>query len=189
MNRMRKLNLFPVSSVDELAWPERSHHISLDTPAVEFFTDFNLIEPLVIEGSLTADNARRVMIKTHVRLKLVVNRDRQFLGVISAENLSEESLMKHALATGIAREDLSVTELMTRKSDLRAMSMSEVEHSSIGDVINFLKDNYQQHCLVVDHDHHRIRGIFSASDISRKLRLPVNIQDQSSFYKVFAAVS
>lgn len=43
--------------------------------------------------------------------------------------------------------------------------------------------------LYVDAQTHRIRGIFSASDISRKLHLPINIQQSSDFYRVFAAVS
>jgi CBS-domain-containing membrane protein len=82
-----------------------------------------------------------------------------------------------------------VADLMTRKRDLMALDLNEVETSSIGDVVNLLKDNSQQHCLVVDDKTHQIRGIFSASDISRKLHLPINIQEQSSFYRVFAAVS
>ncbi|MCY0967415.1 CBS domain-containing protein [Parathalassolituus penaei] len=189
MNRMRKLNLFTVSNVDELAWPETPRQMSMDTMALEFFTDFVMKEPLVIDKNLGAEHARAVMIKTHVRLKLVVNSDKQFVGIISAEDLSDEKITLAAMKRGVSRSDLEVKDLMTRKQDLLAMSIEEVEFSTIGDVINFLKDNHQQHCLVIDHDRHRIRGIFSASDISRKLRLPININDQSSFYKVFAAVS
>ena len=189
MNSMRKLNLFPVTTVDELAWPEAPRLMSLETMALEFFTDFVMKEPLVIDQFLGAVHARAVMIKTHVRLKLVVNRDKQFVGIITAEDLSDEKINLAALKRGVARDDLQVSDLMTRKADLLAMRMEEVEFSTIGDVISFLKDNRQQHCLVIDHDRHRIRGIFSASDISRKLRLPINIHDQSSFYKVFAAVA
>lgn len=189
MNRMRKLNLFSVSKVDQLAWPGEREAISLDTPALEFFTDFNVMEPLVIDESFSALQAKAVMIKTHVRLKLVVNKGKQFLGIISAEQLADEKITLAAQQRGHNRTEISVTDLMTRKDALSAMSMEEVEISAIGDVIDFLKDNHQQHCLVVNLENHKIRGIFSASDISRKLKLPINIQDQSNFYKVFAAVS
>ena len=33
----------------------------------------------------------------------------------------------------------------------------------------------------------QIRGVFSASDISRKLQLPININEESSFSKVYDA--
>jgi hypothetical protein len=56
-------------------------------------------------------------------------------------------------------------------------------------VIHHLKDSGQQHCLVVDKQANKIRGIFSASDISRKLKLPINVQDKSNFYKVFTAIT
>ncbi len=184
---MTKLTLHSVSTIDELAWPENSTSLSLDNPATTFFTDFTISEPLVIECGIMADNARRVMRKTHVRLKLVVDENKQFIGVISSEDLSEQNIMR--IAGAMNHNDLLVTDLMTRKQDLLALSLVEVERATIGDVVNFLKDNHRQHCLVIDGETHKIRGIFSASDISRKLKLPVNIHEQSSFYKVFTAVS
>lgn len=185
---MNRLKLHSVSFVDELAWPSDPDHLTLHSPALTFFTDFSRIEPLVIEESVSAVNAHKVMIKTHVRLKFVVNRDKQLLGVVSAEELSEQNIMLKVMA-GANREEVSVTDLMTRKQDLLALDIRQVEKSTISDVVNFLKDNHQQHCLVVDQGCHQIRGIFSASDISRKLRLPINIHEQSSFYRVFSAVS
>lgn len=184
---MKKLKLYPVSTVDELAWPTESSDISLQTAALEFFTDFNRIEPLVIEATVPAVDAKKMMIKTHVRLKLVVNKANNFLGVISAEDLTDRKIVQR-VAAGIPREDISVTDLMTPKKNLLALGLDEVEKSSISGVIELLKDYHQQHCLVIDRDAHKIRGIFSASDISRKLRLPIDIQERSNFYRVFAAI-
>ncbi|MBM97010.1 MAG: histidine kinase [Oceanospirillaceae bacterium] len=184
---MTHLTLHSVSAIDELAWPESPFQLTLESPATTFFTDFTVSEPLVIKSNIKAAAARKVMLKTHVRLKLVVNDKKQFVGIISSEDLSEQNLLRTAGAMN--HDDLMVTDLMTRKQDLLALSLTEVDQSSIGDIVNFLKDNHRQHCLVIDGANHKIRGIFSASDISRKLKLPVNIQEQSSFYKVFAAVS
>jgi len=186
---MKKLTLYSVQQVDELVHPQDFQPNSLLSSAMDFFTDFRTTEPLVIDSSVPAPEARNMMLRTHVRLKLVVDDADHFVGVISAQDLIEQNIITRAAGSGIRREEVRVSDLMTRKKDLLALNIHEVEASSIGDVIGFLKDNYQQHCLVIDEDTHQIRGIFSASDISRKLRLAVNIQDQSSFSKVFSAVS
>ncbi|WP_221796271.1 CBS domain-containing protein [Oceanobacter mangrovi] len=186
---MHKLKLHSVSAIDELARPSHTVHISLASPAEAFFTDFNKTEPLVIDAIVPAIEARKMMIRTHVRLKLVVDELGQFVGVISAEQLSDQQILQEAASTHGTRNDVLVADLMLRKKDLAAFDISEVEKSTIGDVVNFLRDVHQQHCLVLDSENHKIRGIFSASDISRKLRLPLDIQEQSSFARVFGAVS
>jgi len=93
------------------------------------------------------------------------------------------------VAEGGKRADIALTDLMTPKRDLKALDYEEVARVPISEVINKLKDCGEQHYLVIDHDTHKIRGIFSASDISRKLHLPIDIQDKSSFYKVFSATA
>lgn len=186
---MTKLNLHSVSSVDELAYPNQASGLTLESSALKFFTDFQNNEPLIIDASVSAGDARQMMISTHVRLKLVVNRANSFVGVISAQNLSEQNILRYTLADKSHLDDLVVEDLMTRKRDLMALDLNEINSASIGDVVSLLKDNSQQHCLVVDGETHQIRGIFSASDISRKLRLPINIHEQSSFYRVFSEVS
>ncbi len=186
---MPKLTLYPVVSVDELVYPEQSPRYTLESRAMQFFTDFYTIEPLVIDSTVSAIEARNTMIKTHVRMKLVVDENEHFVGVISSRELSEQNIMAKASQLHHSREDIQVTDLMIRKKDLLALNIDEVNRASISDVVNFLKDNHQQHCLVVDEQMHQIRGIFSASDISRKLQLPIDINEQSSFSKVFDAVS
>ncbi len=185
---MKRLTMYPVSSVEELARPIAAADLSLTTAAIEFFTDFNLTEPLVVEASVPAAEAREMMIKTHVRLQFVVDRQNHFIGVISADDLAERKIVQQ-VAAGSTREEVSVKDLMMPRSKLLALDIQEVKSSTIADIIELLKDSRQQHCLVVDRQKHRIRGIFSASDISRKLKLPINIQEQSDFYRVFSAIA
>lgn len=185
---MKKLNFYAVSQIDELAKPNEKQHVTLDSQALDFFTDFNQTKPLVIEASTSAVDAKMMMLKSHVRLKLVIDSKDEFIGVISVDELVDLTIVQK-ISEGIKREDISVTDLMRSKEDLVALDINEVTRATIGDVIDVLKDSGQQHCLVMDRDTHRIRGIFSASDISRKLHLPIDIQDRSSFYKVFSATS
>ncbi len=186
---MNKLHLYPVYNVDELVYPQAQQTVSPDTPAMYFFTDFSENEPLVIEADVPAHIARQMMMMTHVRLKLVVDTSGHFLGVVSAQDLQEQSILRRAAYNRTPREDVLVRELMTRRKDLHAFSLEEITSAKIRDVIDVLKDNHQQHCLVVDESNHQIRGIFSAGDISRKLRLPVDIQEGTNFSKVFTAVA
>lgn len=185
---MKKLNFYLTEEIHELAWPEEEKNFSMATPAILFLTDFTRVRPLIIEASVSAIEAKNYMRTTHVRLKLVVDENKKFIGVVSADDLIDRRLVQK-ISEGHERETLSVTQFMTPRKDLKAFDIKELSTASIGDVIDALKDSGQQHCLVIDRDHNLIRGIFSASDISRKLHLPIDIQDKSSFLRVFAAVS
>ena len=185
---MKKLNLYPTTDVDDLAWPEEAVGLTLDSPALQFFTDFTVVKPLVIDASVSAVEVKQLMQKTHVRLKFVLNDSGRFVGIISADDLIDRKLVQK-VSEGDRREEIELTDLMTHKRDLKALDYQEVSIATISDIIDKLKDSGAQHCLVVDRDEHKIRGIFSASDISRKLHLAIDIQDKSSFYKVFSVTA
>ena len=181
---MRTLHFYQASNVDELAWPEQPENLSMGSPALAFFTDFLEVQPLVIESNVSAIDVQRLMQKAHVRLKFVVDKDNRFLGIISADDLIDRKIVQK-VSEGEKRNDIGVTELMRPKKALKVLDYKEVCKSTISDVITVLKNSGEQHCLVVDQSSHKVRGVFSASDISRKLHLPIDIQDRSSFYKVF----
>jgi CBS domain containing-hemolysin-like protein len=182
---MKKLHLFSALDIEELAWPEKIQSISVETPALHFFTDFNKNRPFIIDSSVSAIDVQNLMKKAHVRLKFVINEKDKFLGVISTDDLIETLLVKK-ISEGFKREEILVTDLMRTKNDLYALDYNEVANATVGDVIAVLKNSGQQHCLVIDKESKKIRGIFSASDISRMLHLPINIQEKSSFYKVYS---
>ena len=185
---MKTLNLYPTTTVDDLAWPAEVAGLAMDSSALLFFTDFKQVKPLVIESTVSAVEVKRLMQKAHVRLKFVLNESGQFIGIVSADDLIDRKIVQK-VSEGRKREEIALTELMTPKRDLKALDYQEVADASISEVIRKLKDSGEQHCLVVDRGNHKIRGIFSASDISRKLHLPIDIQDKSSFYKVFSATA
>lgn len=185
---MNKFNFYSASNIDELVWPEEIEAASLETGALEFLTDFHTTKPFVIESSMPAIDVKSIMIIAHVRFKFVLNKSSQFLGVISADDLIDRRILQKE-SEGIKRDEILVTDLMRPKKNLVALDFDELSRASIGDVIEVLKDIGQQHCLVVEVDTNRVRGIFSASDISRMLHLSIDIQDRSSFYKVFSKIA
>ncbi len=184
---MQTIELYDTESVDELAWPEVNHAVSLDTPATDVLTDFTQQKPLVLEDSVTAAEARTLMQRAHVRLKIVVDANNHFLGVVSLQDLDNQSLIKKQ-AEGFKPEELRVTDFMRRRSELKAFSYAELAQARIRDVIQALRCSGQQHCLVIDRENHAIRGIISASDLARKLHLPIEIENRSSFAHVFSVV-
>lgn len=185
---MSTLNLYPTTEVDDLAWPEEMEGLTMESPALNFFTDFKEVMPLVVESTVPAIEAKRLMRKTHVRLKFVLNDSGQFVGIISADDLIDRIIMQK-VSEGMKRGEIELSDFMTPKRDLKALDYQEVVKASISEVVCKLKSSGEQHCLVVDRDNHKIKGIFSASDISRKLHLPIDIQDKSSFYKVFSVTA
>lgn len=181
---MKKLAFHSVDNINLFSKPHSVEPVTLDSSALEVFTDFKQIEPLVIEADTKAVDAQAYMRKAHVRMKLVVDKQEHFLGVISLDDLTSQEIMKH-MSKVDKREDLLVTEFMRPRGSLHAFSYADLEKASIMDVIQVLKTTGQQHCLVVDYNENTIRGIISASDISRKLHLPLDIETNSSFVSIF----
>lgn len=181
---MKNMTLYPLNHINELAWPEQDEALSLNSPALEFFTDFETVQPRVIEVATSALDARKVMMTTHVRLLLVVNHRSHFVGVISADDLIERKIVQR-VSEGYRRDEIDVADLMTPKQQLTALDIAAVNKATISDIIRVLKNVHQQHCLVIDSEAARIRGIFSASDISRKLKLYIDTDHRFDFNKVF----
>tara|TARA_R110001606_G_scaffold95701_1_gene211740 strand:- start:139 stop:696 length:558 start_codon:yes stop_codon:yes gene_type:complete len=183
---MKILDFHPTTEIDELAWPEENYDLTIDSPALLFFTDFQNNKPLVVESTSSVLNVKELMQKEHVRLKFVIDDKKHFIGVVSSDDIIERKIVQK-VSEGLERAEIVVAELMTPKKDLKALDWKNISTASISDVITALKNNGERHCLVLDRENHKIRGIFSASDISRRLRLNIDIQEKTSFSKVFTA--
>ncbi len=186
---MKELELYDAEQVDELVWPENYQQITEDSPALAIFTDFESHQPIVIDSSVKALDAVQHMFEAHVRLKLVVDKNDKFLGVVSLHDLDEQEIMKKVVQ-GYRREDLLVTNMMRPKQDLKVIDYEELKHAHVSHVISALQKYGHQHCLVVDRVNHLIRGLVSASDIARKLKIAVAVHESPKFTELYlAAVS
>lgn len=184
---MKALHLFDIEQVDEVVSPEKLVQTTLDSPASEVFTDFKAHRPLTVEGTTPAADALEMMKQEHVKMKIVVSPNNDFLGVISTIELTERLIVSE-VAKGVQRHEVLVSDLMVSRDNLRAFDYEQLQHAKVKEVIQALKDNGLRHCLVVDREHHHIRGVISSSDIARKLRLPVQIDAVISFKSIFEAV-
>ncbi|MEM5528607.1 CBS domain-containing protein [Gammaproteobacteria bacterium AS21] len=184
---MKKLALHNLELVDEIISPDQFIEMTLLSPATDFFTDFKLHKALVIDADTLATDALKLMQKTHVQMEIVVSEKSKFLGVISTRELTERHIMQKVF-NGAVREEITVGDMMIHRNDLHAFSYTDIKKSNINDVINTLKNYGLRHCLVIDKENHHIRGVISASDIARKLQLPVEINTATSFSRIFEKV-
>lgn len=181
---MKKLQMFSLDSIDHLVQPDEVERVTIESPALRIFTDFNKSQPLMIDSQAKATEAESEMRKAHVKLKFVVDKSLEMIGVVSFHDLSSETVIK-IVASGTSRNELLVTDLMRRRSTLRSIDISDLERATVGDVIHTLQENGEQHCLVIDRKRHHIRGLISASDIARRLHLPVIIEQTPTFASIF----
>lgn len=184
---MKDLSLYNLESIDNITYPEHYQQITIDSPASHIFTDFKYTNPLIIDVDTLASDALKLMIKAHVQMKIVVSDNKDFLGIISTKELSERHIITE-IAKGLHREEISVGDMMLRRDSLQAFDYQSIEKATVKDVINALKTNGLSHCLVLDRENHEIRGVISASDITRKLHLPIEINTKTSFSELFQVI-
>ncbi|MFT6528984.1 MAG: CBS domain-containing protein [Psychrosphaera sp.] len=184
--KMKKLQLFNLDVTDNVVSPEQFDITDLKSPATTIFTDFKKHEALMVESDTSAEDALKLMLKTHVRMKIVVSDNDDFLGIISTNELTEQKILAQVSKSN-SRKDVLVKDLMIPKYRLHAFDYDELKASSVADVLLAL-DNYKlRHCLVLDRSSHHIRGVISSSDIARKLKLNINLNLENTFSSIYQA--
>ncbi|WP_421852068.1 CBS domain-containing protein [Marinomonas sp.] len=171
---MKTLTYVSTKDVNALTWPATTENINLYSPALSVFTDFQTAGPRVIESNTRADELVQLMRKEHVRMKIVVDTDNHFVGVISLEDLSEDVFIKQ-VANGFQRSELMVADLMRAKEALLALSYTSLKHSDIESLLFSQRNNKLQHLLVIDEGTKAIRGLISSNDVARQLRLDIDV--------------
>jgi len=189
MNTFKVLKTLSLADISTIERPTDNEHLNLNSPAYEVFTDFNQHIPLMLEQSTSVNDAIALMKRTHVKLKLVIDSRESFRGVISLADLLSVRVMRAAQETGLSRNDLTVAQVMTRREALHAININDLASSRIGDLLATMKNFGDQHVLVVDPGKGSIRGMISASDIARRLHIPVSINARAnSFSEVYQAI-
>lgn len=184
---MTILNLYPATTIADVCWPAGENLIDSDSSAIQLMTDFENHFAQVVSVNTQIDQAEYQMRLAHVRLKIVVDHDKNFVGIVTASDISEEEIMKH-VANGIARDELTIADFMQPRSQLLVLEYSELAKASVRDLVETLKQRQCQHALVADKDKVHLRGIISASDIARRLHIPVALNNGSSFAVIFQAL-
>lgn len=190
MKGYRDLSTFELGKIDRFVEREDSSTtIGLDSPARTILTDFAKTTPLVIDANATVEQAETIMTKAHVHLKFVLDSDENVVGIVTSMDLAERPL-KVAAAERISRDDVAVKDVMTPLAELSALPLEALDEATIGDVITTLQHLGRRHMIVADEAKLTIRGLISASDIARKLHVPVDITSRAtSFVDIYALIA
>lgn len=183
---MAKLTLRPLTSTVTVKNARNKKHLTLASPTSEFFTDFNfVVKPITVNAFTPVINVLELLARAPSRIALVLNANDEFVGLISTQDVMESKIIQ-AVAAGTPRAEVLVEQLMTPKKHLLSLGISSIEYTTIADVIEVLKQQGNEHCIVVDELQQTIRGVLSAHDLSHKLNQTIDIHRHTDMYRTFA---
>jgi CBS domain-containing protein len=154
--------------------------VTLDDPAVQVMTDFESVTAIIILPGDTVDEAHSRMIQRGVRLLLVVDQNRNVLGLITATDILGEKPVQVAVQRGLRRGEIQVRDVMTPRERLEVLDMERVRGSKVGHIVATLQKAGRQHTVVVEHDakgRQTVRGLFSATQIARQLGVTIQTSE------------
>lgn len=181
------MQLCKIDTVNTLLTPGSTDSFTLDMPAKDFITNFREVKPLVIDIDTKATFAEQLMKKAHVRLKLVIEKEGDFLGLLHSKDISEQQIMKK-IVQGAERDELRVSDFMIPKKSLQGLALAGLEQCSIKKVMEDLKEVKEQHILIVDQEVDAICGALSSSEIARKLSLAIDTSQGTSFKAIYEMI-
>ncbi len=160
--------------------------VRADSPALCVMTDLKQVTAATIGPDVTLAHATQTMISRGVRLLLVVNRDDEVLGVITARDTQGERPVQMIQKQGGKFGDLLVKDLMCPREEIDLINIDDVLRAKVSDIVTTLVALKRQHAMVGDSDpvtdKMRIRGIFSATQIGRQLGAAIQTFDVASTF-------
>ena len=115
-----------------------------------------------------------------VTAKLVVNKHRELVGLITEERLYERCILVAQTAQGVARHELTVADMMRPRAVIPALDYETLKYATVSDLVNTLREAGEEYCLVLDRAQHHIRGLIAVADIAERLHQPVVVKPKSS---------
>ncbi|WP_110665519.1 CBS domain-containing protein [Salinicola halophilus] len=174
------LTLDSLDSVSGIVHPqaEATQQVTLESSAVLLVTDFSVSEPHTVSTSSSVAQALDAMKQAGVRLLLAISAHGDFTGVVNAQELiggrrATLAMQQHR----IDRDEVTIDMIQTPRSELHSLSYTRISHASVGDLVETLKSSGDQHLLITEPNgegRSRLRGLISASDISRALGVDLN---------------
>lgn len=162
--------------------------IKLSSPAEKVFVDFDSRQPMVLDQGVSVDDAAYLMRITHAKIKLIVDRNNQFRGIISLRDIDSVKVLATASVMGVARADLTVKDIMTPTVRLQGVNRGVLARAQVSDLVEALEFEGQRFLLVLD-DAERICGLISADEIAHRLGRHLDIEPVAhSFNDVFSAL-
>ncbi len=170
--------------------PPSPGSLTPDSPALEAMTDLRQVPAASIAPHRTIEACNTSMIERGVRLLFVEDAQGAIVGVITATDLLGEKPVRFMQQRGVRRHEVLVADLMTPAAELEALDLQAVAHAQVGHVVASLRKAGRQHTFVTDEGGRRIRGLFSATAIARRLGTDLPTHEvATNFAQIEAALS
>ena len=152
--------------------PEKQPEIAhLDSPALDVFTDFKSKPPACISPHENVQSALEHMKTEGVKSLLVVNEEEMIIGLVSARGVQGARLGMIAQKHAVNLTDVTVYMAMMPAEDLSTLNFKYLDSARVGHIVRLMHDKGVNYLLALEEiaDQQIVRGIFSASRISRQL--------------------
>lgn len=161
-------------------------HVTPTSPALDVMTDLRLTTAVTVSPAKTVDDALQIMVHKGVRLLLVEDLDGRVMGLITSSDIQGEKPLRYSQESGVMHSDILVADIMTPIQQIEVMRIEDVRSSHVGDVVKTLTSADRQHALVVETQEGDmgvlIRGIFSTSQISRQIGMPIRPTEKAQTF-------
>lgn len=160
--------------------------VKFASSALEVMTDLRFVPAATVQAELDIESTTQKMIARGVRLLLVVDARDDVIGLVTARDLVGDRPAEVMRASQIQFQQVTVGHVMTTADSIEVIPLDDVLHARVGDVVETLKHSGRQHAMVIEEDpfggKSAIRGIFSASQISRQLGIAMQQHDLSQTF-------
>lgn len=159
--------------------------VGLESPAIFSMTDLRVVPALTTEPQVSIEWALNRMIDAGVRLLLVTDTDQQILGLITSHDIQGEKPLRLEHELSLKYAEIRVRDVMTPLALLDAIPLPDVLNATVGHVVSTLRTSGRHHALVTDtlpNGREAIRGIFSATTLSRQLGWQIQPTHQASSF-------
>ncbi len=126
---------------------------------------------------LSVDEALASMRSMNIDVLVIVSKANDLLGVVSRGELLGGS------DSGKSRDsEVVLNDVMRPANTLFTLNLSDIYSATTQDILTALSDLVEQHVIVVADNSKEIRGLFSASDIARRMGIsPDTVFPSNSF--------
>ncbi|GAB4360521.1 MAG: hypothetical protein Kow006_30490 [Gammaproteobacteria bacterium] len=164
--------------------------LSHDAPATEVMTDLKHVRLITIEADAGINDALHLMMHAGVRMLVVTDRE-GIAGIITSRDINGEKPVDFISRHRVTRDQVKVSDIMTPRSELDVLMLSDVAKARVGDIILTLREAGRQHAIVVEKagaGELMLRGIFSATQIGRQLGISLEPTGQVQSFAELEAV-
>ncbi len=149
-------------------------HVSVNDSALKVMTDLRRVPAVTVHPDLTVDAALQRMVHAGVRMLFVVDAMGDLVGMVTARDLMGEKPVRIAAREQVQRDQVQIGDIMIRRGQIEVLDFAEVQRSSVGDLVQTMKQMGRQHALVEEKDQQPcVRGVFSLSQIARQLGVQI----------------